>query len=327
MTAKHCGIQLPSGEIVQKPTKHNLNEVVLIFASRICSKPNAMKKIAFLLMLFPFLLALNACEQKSTTDSNPDEGKDTENSDPQGQSQESATSFEKGGLKVYSLDDSPKFPESNLEMTEPALGADLAAGATEFKFDVQNFELGAQTSDAADKGLANSGMGQHIHLILNNSPYTAHYMPGSSMDLEDGHYVLLAFLSRSYHESVKAPGAFVVRQFIAGQPGDYQEAKLANPHMFYSRPKGSYYGADTKKLLLDFFLVNCQLSPDGYKVRATVNGNDFMFTKWAPYVIEGLPMGEVKIKLELIDANGELVKSPFNPVERSVTLATEKPVE
>lgn len=286
-----------------------------------------MKKIAFLLLMFPFLLALNACEEKSSSESTPEDGKETTTTDPQEQAQSSATTFEKGGLKVYSLDDSPKYPDAQLEMTEPALGTDLAAGPVEFKFDVQNYELGAQTSDAEGKGLANSGMGQHIHLILNNSPYTAHYMPGTSMELEDGHYVLLAFLSRSYHESVKAPGAYVIRQFIAGQPGDYKEAKLSNPHMFFSRPKGAYYAGDTKKLLLDFFLINCDLSPDGYKVRANINGNEFMFTKWAPYVIEGLPMGEVKIKLELLDANGELVPSPFNPVERSVTLAAEKPAE
>lgn len=286
-----------------------------------------MKKIAFILMMFPFLLALNACEQKAADESKPAEGDETEITDTQDHSQTSATTFEKGGLKVYSLDDSPNFPDAQLEMTEPALGTDLDAGPAEFKFDVQNYDLGIQTSDAEGKGLANSGKGQHIHLILNNSPYTAHYMPGHSMELEDGHYVLLAFLSRSYHESVKAPGAYVVRQFIAGQPGDYKEAKLSNPHMFFSRPKGSYYGDDTKKLLLDFFLVNCELSPDGYKVRANINGNEFMFTKWAPYVIEGLPMGEVNIKLELIDANGELVVSPFNPVERSVTLAAEKPAE
>ena len=37
--------------------------------------------------------------------------------------------------------------------------------------------------------------------------------------------------------------------------------------------------------------------------------------------MEGLPKGEVTIKLELLDSEGNLVESPFNPVERTVTLA------
>jgi hypothetical protein len=156
---------------------------------------------------------------------------------------------------------------------------------------------------------------------LNNEPYHAHYGAEVEMDLKDGHYTLLAFLSRSYHESVKSAGAFMVTQFNAGQPESFKELDLNAPHMFYSRPKGEYKGEDAKHLLLDFYLVNCDLGASGYKVRATINGTDFTLTKWVPYIIEGLPMGEATIKLELLDAEGNLVNSPFNPVERKVTLS------
>ncbi len=90
--------------------------------------------------------------------------------------------------------------------------------------------------------------------------------------------------------------------------------------MFYSRPKGVYEGDDVKKLLLDFYLVNTEISPEGNKVRATINDIEFMIDEWAPYYIEGLSIGEVTIKLELLDSNGELIDSPFNPVVRKVTL-------
>ena len=93
--------------------------------------------------------------------------------------------------------------------------------------------------------------------------------------------------------------------------------------MFYSRPKGTYTGAATEKVMLDFFLLNTDISPSGNKVRATINGEEFMITEWAPYQIEGLPMGVTTVKLELLDASGNLVDSPFNPVERTVTLAEE----
>ena len=48
-----------------------------------------------------------------------------------------------------------------------------------------------------------------------------------------------------------------------------------------------------------------------------------MITEWAPMVIKGLPMGEVAIKLELIDASGAVIPGTFNSVERTVTLVTE----
>ncbi len=131
---------------------------------------------------------------------------------------------------------------------------------------------------------------------------------------------MLAFLSRSYHESVKEPSAFVVRQFTVGD-GRAEPVDLDAPHLFYSRPKGTYVGDDARRLMLDFFLVNTTLSEDGNRVRATVNGTEFVFTDWTPYVIEGLPMGEVEITLELLDASGEAVPGRFNSVTRTVTLA------
>ena len=99
-----------------------------------------------------------------------------------------------------------------------------------------------------------------------------------------------------------------------------QPYDLSSEFLFYSRPKGVYKGADTKKLLLDFYLVNTEISPQGNKVRATVNGKEFIIDEWVPYYIAGLQIGEVTVKLELINSNGELIDAPFNPVERKVTL-------
>ena len=95
---------------------------------------------------------------------------------------------------------------------------------------------------------------------------------------------------------------------------------LLNEILFYSIPKGKYTGDDTKKLLLDFYLVNTNISPDGNKVRATINETEFIIDEWAPYYIEGLPLGEVSIKLELIDSKGNLIETPFNPSLRTVIL-------
>jgi hypothetical protein len=240
-----------------------------------------------------------------------------------GEKQESeSTTTDTPEITLTPLTGSPAFEEATLSLTSAEPGE---AGDYNFAFDVQNYELGTQTKSIPDNGLANSGKGQHIHFIVDNSPYSAHYESSFSTDKlsEPGNHVVLAFLSRSYHESVKNMGEGATSYFIDQyQIGDdeAEQADLSAPHMFYSRPKGTYKGDDIKRLMLDFFLLNIDLSPDGNKVRATINGTEFMIDKWQPYVIEGLEPGEVKVKLELLDAEGNLVSSPFNPVERTVTL-------
>ena len=184
-----------------------------------------------------------------------------------------------------------------------------------FSFDVDNFRLGEQTQNDFRYNLANSDKGQHIHFITNNGPYFAKYTNTFTQELEEENTVILAFLSRSYHESVKNPDAFVITQISKSDSID-----LSNQFLFYSRPKGTYEGEATEKLLLDFYLVNTKISPNGNKVRATIQDSEFLIDEWAPYYIEGLTKGEISIKLELIDANGYLINSPFNPSTRTVTL-------
>lgn len=271
-----------------------------------------MKMIRSISLMIAAAIFLYGCPTQSTTDTEekPQEVAETAMS--------SDAVMEKDGLKLSPVTDSPVYADAGLELEAMDVNKDPAK--INFNFNVTNYELGAQTADAAEKGLANSGKGQHIHFIVNNGPYSAHYEPQFEKEMEEGHYVILAFLSRSYHESVKNATSYFIDQVTIGE-GEHEEADLTAPHMFYSRPKGVYKGADTDKLLLDFFLLNCDLSVDGYHVRATINGTEFMLTKWQPYMVEGLPKGEVTVKLELLDAEGNAVPGPFNVVERTVTLA------
>ncbi|MEQ9405859.1 MAG: phosphopeptide-binding protein [Cyclobacteriaceae bacterium] len=214
---------------------------------------------------------------------------------------------------------SPEFPNASLTKTGLTVEPNDSSNSVNYSFEVAEYELGVQTEDAATRGIANSAKGQHIHFIVNNGPYSAHYMPGVSNQLDDGNYVVLAFLSRSYHESVKSPGAFHVENLKVGDVSE-EETDLTTPHLFYSRPKGTYKGEDTKKLMLDFYLLNTSISEDGNKVRATINGKEFLIYEWAPFYIEGLPLGEVSIKLELLNTEGNVIEGPFNSVERTVML-------
>lgn len=215
---------------------------------------------------------------------------------------------------------SPDYPDATLTKSDLIITQKDSLFSLNYSFDVQGYELGIQTADADTRGIANSGKGQHIHYIVNNGPYAAHYMNKVPDELAAGNYVVLAFLSRSYHESVKSENAYFVENISVGE-ADPSEADLTAPHLFYSRPKGTYTGADTEKVMLDFYLLNTTLSKEGNKVKATINDAEFIIDTWAPFYITGLPMGESTIQLELINADGMQIPGPFNKVERKISLS------
>jgi len=218
---------------------------------------------------------------------------------------------ESNKISINKLEGSPEYENAKLEIQNPTNDDDEYS----FSFQIDQYELGTQTLNVKENELANSNKGQHIHFIVNNGPYSAHYSDNFKKKLDKGNNVILAFLSRSYHESVKNPNAYILTQV-----GDGDKIDLTSPFLFYSRPKGVYKGKDTMKLLLDFYLVNTSISPSGNKVRATIQDTEFIIDEWAPYYIEGLKKGNVSIKLELLNSEGELVDSPFNPSIRNVIL-------
>ncbi len=254
-----------------------------------------------------------------------------ENSDTAGQDStvtpggaEGEFSMEKNGIKLTAYYEKDAFTDARLSLTSPTV-ENVTAGKTKFTFDVKNYELKMQSGDLDEKMCSNSDKGQHIHFILDNQPYTALYEPENEVELTEGYHFLLAFLSKSYHESIKHSNSFISMFFSVGMKGE-NPVDAKSPMMIYSRPRGEYIGKDTERLMLDFYLLNCDLSHAGYKVRATINGTEFTLEKWTAYFIEGLPKGEVKIKLELIGADGIVVPGPYNTVERLVTLKEEEPL-
>lgn len=197
-----------------------------------------------------------------------------------------------------------------------------------FNFEVagEGYSLGEQTPDAAAKMCANSGKGQHIHLIVGTAPYAAKYVPEFTYKVADGTHQLLAFLSRSYHESIKSPTAYVALNATIKDSSMIESTPITTPTLFYSRPKGTYVGkANTDKVMLDFYVLNATLGT-AFSVKADINGETHTFKKWQPYYIEGLPMGENTITLTLLDKDGKAVDSPINPVSRTFTLKAD-PIE
>lgn len=257
-----------------------------------------------------FLLAASAVGSWVFTSCGSDAGKNETTEQPAVDS--TATAAPEIRLTPFST--SPEFPDARL-------GTDYKDGKFAFKIS-GNYQLKQQTTDAPQKMCANSKDGQHVHVIIDNEPYDAVYETPFEKPIADGAHYILTFLSRSYHESIKTKTAHVaVKGDVKGNTLA-KPAPVTEPMVFYSRPKGKYVGtAETGKVMLDFYLVNTDLSPDGNKVKVLVNGSqEFTIDKWQPYFLEGLPMGDNKVKLTLVDKDGNPVNSPLNPVERVFSL-------
>ena len=225
----------------------------------------------------------------------------------------------KQNYKLTPFSNSPEFADAKIEQMT------YIDGVFNVEISGDSYELGVQTPDAEQKMCANSAKGQHIHLIVDNGPYNARYTSTfDDVPLEDGSYHTLAFLSRSYHESIKTKDAHTA---IVMEVKDNTASKFNGinfPMLFYSRPKGTYIGKqNTDKVMLDFYVVNLELG-DRYKVLADINGEVHTIDNWQPYYIEGLPMGKNKIKLTLVDGQGNVVDAPFNPVEREFELKADE---
>lgn len=247
----------------------------------------------------------------------------TKNTD--GEVQDStALSDTAGTVAVNPLAHAKEFPGATLKIasiTSEKSGSDSANITV--KYDVQNFKLTEQTEH--DHHMANSHEGQHIHFILDNKPYVALYKPEHThtVAVNSEHY-LLSFLSRSFHESIKTPEASKLIKFKVNGEGKIEELPTpTEASLFYSRPKGDYKGADTKTLLLDFFVVNTSLGADANKVKATINGQDFTLDQWTPYEVLNLPTGETNVKLSLVDKDGNALTGDNVSVERKINLAAE----
>jgi len=266
----------------------------------------------FLPLLIPFIF-LSSCE---TTES---VGNDEVTDESMSETPKEDRSDLETAISLLPMNPSPAAENAGLTIMKPQEGEDLSPGTVSFEYEVSGFQLQKKSMRSDTIDIAESEKGQHIHAILNNEPYMAYYEPGFKKDLEPGRYVLLSFLSRSHHESLKEETAFDLIQFTvgnSGMPGLDTDA----PHLFYSRPKGTYDIAAHPDILLDFYLVNCTLDPEGYRVKATIDGEEFTIDEWKPQIIRGLGEGMHTIGLELVDSEGRTVPSPFNPVEREIEL-------
>lgn len=113
-----------------------------------------------------------------------------------------------------------------LKIVEPKDGATVTGATVKLKLtlsgDLKGYEPHKDPS---------TGMGNHIHVILDNQPYEAYYNLGESFELRnvsEGQHTIRVFASRPWHESYKNEGSFQMVSFTVKGGGDASKPTTTN---------------------------------------------------------------------------------------------------
>ncbi len=245
------------------------------------------------------------------------------------------------GVQVAAVDPTPDPNEVETRILYPKQNELKMSSPVKGQIRVQGIALGVDSVAQPRKNeIWNDPEGQSLHIFIDNQPYFAvnEALIDALDDVEDyfdqtaefeipfklqpGMHVIRAFPVRSYNESVKSTRAFAVSVFYFQEKKDNPQIDLSKPYLTYNEPQGEYdYSKKSQPILLDFYLTNCTLSRDGYKVRLTIdNDNQRILTSWQPYYIYGLKRGMHRIRLELLDPQNKPVGGLFNDIQRSIVI-------
>jgi hypothetical protein len=112
-----------------------------------------------------------------------------------------------------------------LKIIEPREGATLTGSTVRLKLNLVSDKGYKTGKDPA------TGMGPHIHVILDNQPYEAYYnldQPFELRNVAEGKHTIRVFASRPWHESYKNEGNFQMVTFTVKGGGDASKPTTTN---------------------------------------------------------------------------------------------------
>jgi len=113
-----------------------------------------------------------------------------------------------------------------LKIVEPKDGSTLSGSTVKLKIDISGDLKGYKPHKDPS-----TGMGNHIHVILDNQPYEAYYNldePFELRNVAEGAHTIRVFPSRPWHESYKNDGAFQMVTFTVKGGGDASKPTTTN---------------------------------------------------------------------------------------------------
>lgn len=242
-------------------------------------------------------------------------------------------------LQVVPYSPTPASDTILLKVVLPENGDMQKKSSVSVQLKMVNFSLGTSTKNTLFPGLRENPKGQTIRVIIDNDPYISvgvlaedSYNANLDVmrknlnfklsDLDKGEHIIRVFPVTSYGESVKRTNNFDVSTFYVGAKKSTIKQDLAKPFLTYNEPQGEFkLKSPQDPILLDFFISNCTLTREGYKVQLTIDGQVLgKLYQWTPYLLFGLTKGKHTIKLDLLDVDDQIVSGDFNSNERVITI-------
>lgn len=240
-------------------------------------------------------------------------------------------------IQVIPVNRAPESSTVVLALAIPQHGNLYSSNPIWVQFRIDGYALGMNTPGLRADELAQSEMGQTLHVVVDNEPYLAvkdnaidpfneegyYYDTSYKFELpyrlSEGMHTIRMFPARSFGEGLKGENTYQAISFYVGSQKANANINLSKPYLTYNEPSDQIYLTRKKPILLDFYISNCELSSDGYKVKMVIDGKiKRTLSSWQPYYIVGLDSGKHTVRLQLIDRSGKVVPGSFNDVERTI---------
>lgn len=247
-------------------------------------------------------------------------------------------------LQVWPVENSPANEAVMLQIVFPENDGFIRRYPINSQIRIESFTLGVMSRIYQQLGrVQNDPNGQTIHVVIDDLPYfkvTINNEDSSNANLSvyrkmlsfevpykltPGKHIMRAFPVYSYNESIKLKNAFDIHEFYYKSKDSTVDFDTSKPFLTYNEPQGRYKIKKGDPILLDFYLSNASLSPDGYNVLLSIDDRVIQkIDKWRPFLIYGLEAGDHIVELELVNSSGERVKNAYNPIRRKINVAYKK---
>jgi hypothetical protein len=176
-----------------------------------------------------------------------------------------------------------------LRFVEPREGATIAGSVVNVRLDLSGDLKGYKPmKDPA------TGMGNHIHIILDNQPYEAYYdlsQPFELRNVTEGKHTLRVFASRPWHESYKNDGSFQMVTFNVKGGGDASKPTTTNTGQVMSNNNANKSGGNTNAAPSTASNANASPTREGKDMAAS---QAFDVDAKKPLLTYSRPKGEYK---------------------------------
>lgn len=248
-------------------------------------------------------------------------------------------SFSSAAINVAPVVPTPYQENAKIEIISPKNMQMENSYPIKMQVKVTNYAIGTDSDFPRKNEIKNSSIGQAIKVIIDNNPsfskVTDLINPNNNEEtnveqifqfnlpenIKEGEHLLRAYLTRSFGESLKSPLAFTSSTFYYKNKSPLKEADLKKPFLTLNEPGSNGIYDDSKPILLDFYVNNCKLSKDGYKVKLSIDNEAPQYLdKWTPYYIYGLRKGSHQIELQLVDKKNTPVPGLLNTVKTNLEI-------